>query len=88
MGLRTEVQIKVDGTYVKGSVIGKSYKTNQLVNVYGNKNQYASYELKKIIAELQELADLMDGVEVTDKLADTNAGVQTSEDDISEDWNF
>lgn len=71
MTLKREVQVKVEGKYVKGSVIEGCFKTNTLIHIDARNypHGFSSEIIRNIIEELQELADIIDASEVTEELA-------------------
>ncbi|MDF2534077.1 MAG: hypothetical protein K0R18_234 [Bacillales bacterium] len=71
MALKKEVQIRIDGIHVKGSVVAGKFRTSDLVNIEQRKYQVGITGdiIRKVIEELQELADIVDASEVTEELA-------------------
>ena len=72
MALKKEVSIKVKGNYISGSIVGYTFKTGSLINNIGDKKEFTTETLKKIIEELQELVDTMEGVHISHKLSSDN----------------
>lgn len=71
MALKLQTHIKVDGIYVKGTIIGNTYRTENVI-VPQTRNQMHGYsvtEVEEMIKELQQLKEAMDSVIVADKLA-------------------
>ncbi|MNJ90097.1 hypothetical protein D3C87_76910 [compost metagenome] len=69
--LKKEVQIKIDGKHIKGSIINGRFRTSNLVNVEQRNinNGITSSLLDDIIKELLELKELVEANEIVETLA-------------------
>lgn len=76
MVLRTETNVKVNGDFLKGTIVNGNYKTNSLVDLskyVKNKELNASLDISKLTSirdELNELIGIMEGMNVADTLSD------------------
>lgn len=72
MALKKQVEIKIEGQYIKGKIINDKFISNQLVITKAN--EFNSFYIEKVILELQELHNTLEGCRIGEKLTeeDTN----------------
>ncbi|AEO93323.1 gp52 [Bacillus phage G] len=73
MSLITEINIKVTGDYLRGTIKNDKYLTNNLIlppSMERNKPEFGLnvMQIRNIIKELEELADLMDSSNIANTL--------------------
>lgn len=71
MALKTKIQINVNGAYIKGHIIDGIFNSSHDSIVSGggrDRSRYSEEFVRSAIEELNELADLMSGMIVADKL--------------------
>lgn len=70
MSLRHDIQVNVNGIYVKGAIKNGEFISNNLINT-GSKT-FSQHFIQKVIKELQELEQLMESVKITHNLSETD----------------
>lgn len=70
MALKKEVHMKIEGNYVKGTIVGDIFKTNILVQTesINDRKQIGLITLKRAVEELQELVEILEGIDVANRL--------------------
>lgn len=84
MALKKEVQVKIDGDYVRGSIINGKFRTSNLITLeqrYVN-NGISGPILEKIIEELIELKESIDANQISEVLATSEKPNINDIDDI------
>lgn len=67
MTLKHDIQVNVNGSFVKGAIKNGIFISNTLINT-GTK-EFSQEFVKRVIKELQELDNLMDVIKLTNTLS-------------------
>lgn len=71
MALQKEVNIKIKGKHVNGTIVNDVFLSEHLVISNSNKKGYTAEDIRSVIGELEELLETIEGINVTNILSES-----------------